>query len=30
MSAFLLETEGKKILFDTGLNEKMSTEYQID
>ena len=25
MSAFLLETEGKKILFDTGFNEKMST-----
>jgi glyoxylase-like metal-dependent hydrolase (beta-lactamase superfamily II) len=25
MSAFLLEAEGKKALFDTGLNEKMST-----
>ena len=24
MSAFLLEAEGKKALFDTGLNEKMS------
>ena len=28
MSAFLLEAEGKKALFDTGLNESMSTGIQ--